>query len=731
MKRYTFPFQNLTKGFFILLLACLALQATGFTSTAAPLRDEPPPQIPLVCSTGISHEYCDLQVVLLIDDTGSMRSNDPMHMRNQGAKNLVDILAQEYYQPALDAQALDPTVVLPDIKVAVIHFSHCISKNPDDKCSSDVKFNSGWLPITAKDQLYQDIDWLNTQPLFYRIFQYTSFPEPFQAAVNLFNSPEAASKKDCVKRLTLLLTDGTPENQAGPLGEPALGQQMNQVKDILKDYLADTQNHAYVTAFKVVKKYWDTNEPYWQDIAGAENVSLEKSLDEVASRMEKIAAPNIGVQSYTLSPSADNPKLYQITVLPHLVSLRITYYKLDPTSTLSFADPQGNPVMPDGDKVKQSGADTSIEVWTLTGPPAGTYQIHTSLQGGIITAIPLYAVSVQVDSPTTAQPLVQFMDGQIHLKLLDGQGQPVLPADNPAYTLDVQASLTNEAGESALLSITEDAQGYQSVWIPPSAGRQLIHIRAELTDANQNVAWRCEGDAGEITVNPVTVKADLSSECAPANTALTVPLQFTDANTGQSAGSSNPIEWQTSSVTVKSNAKVDSSVQALDAKAGTYQLKLTPRLGEDIQTHLTASMTLSGKSVQVYAGDITTKVCALPTPSPAPSPSPTPVPPPPPPPAAKCGPSMGYLPWLLILLIVLLLTWPLVRRRSEEDRFPFWFVLILLVILLVLLDWILWYCNFPSLPLWILLLILAGILLIWFITWLICHFVNPLRGVIG
>src|SRR5581483_3642659 len=482
MKLHTTRARSLFKTFFILLMTCLALQSAGLRGAAAPVRDEPPPQVPLVCSNSISHEYCDLQVVLLIDDTGSMRSNDPQHMRNQGAKNLVDILAQEYYQPALDAQALDPTVVLPDIKVAVIHFSHCISSNPDDKCNSDVKFNSGWVPITAKDQLYQDIDWLNTQPQFYRLVQYTSFPEPFQAAVDLFNSPEAASKSDCVKRLTLLLTDGTPEGQNGPLVEPALGQEMGKVKDILKDYLAQPGNQLYVTAFKVVQRYWSANEPYWQDLAGAANVSLEKSLDEVASRMEKIAAPNIGVQSYTLSPSAEDTKQYRFVALPHLESLRVTYYKLDPASTLSLTGPQGNPITPDGDKVKQSGADTSIEVWTLTEPSAGTYQIHASTDGGVITAIPLYAVSVQLDSPSPAQPLVQFMDGEIRFKLLDGQGQPVLPTDNPAYSLDLQASLTNENGESVLLSLTQEAQGYQSAWIPPATGKQVILVRAELTD---------------------------------------------------------------------------------------------------------------------------------------------------------------------------------------------------------------------------------------------------------
>ena len=117
MKSKPAPVQPLLKLFLTLLLAALALQAAAGAGLAAPLaQDTGPEQLPLVCSTNVSHAYCDLQVVLLIDDTGSMRSNDPTRMRNQGAKNLVDILYQEYYQPALDAQALDPNVVLPKKK---------------------------------------------------------------------------------------------------------------------------------------------------------------------------------------------------------------------------------------------------------------------------------------------------------------------------------------------------------------------------------------------------------------------------------------------------------------------------------------------------------------------------------------------------------------------------------------------------------------------------------------
>jgi len=713
------PVPNSLKLFSVVLLACLALQAAGGTGLAAPLRqDTGPEQLPLVCSTNVSQAYCDLQVVLLIDETGSMRSNDPTRMRNQGAKNLVDILFQEYYQPALDAQALDPNVVLPEVKVAIVHFSHCISEDPDDKCSKDVKFNSGWLSIAQKDQLYGAIDWLNTQPTFYRVKQFTRFAEPFQAAVDLFETPEASAQTDCLRRMVLLLTDGTPENAAGPLGEPDLGQEMGKVQNIVEPFLTKPENHVYVTAFKIVPQYWQTTEPYWQSIAGADNVSLEDSLDSVASRMEKIAAPHIGVSSYTLSPSTENPQLYEIVLLPHLESLRLTYYKLDQNSTLSLTDPQGNAVIPDGDAVTQAGKNTSIEVWTLTDPPAGTYQIRTSLKGGIVTAIPLYAVSVQLDSPTPARPLVQYMDGEISFKLLDSKNQPVLPTDNPTYNFDMQASLTTAAGETVPLSVALEAGAYRAAWVPATLDKAVVHVIAELTDVDHNIAWRCEGDAGEVSVNPVTILTDMPAECALVNTAVTIPLQLADARTGRPAGTSAPVVWEASSVTTPGGKEVAGSVKPVDVKAGRFQFTLNPVIGEDVRTHLTASVAVGDRSVQIYDEELTIPVC------------PVPVPPAPPPPTG-CGPAWNCLPWLLILLIVLLLTWPFLRRRDERERSPFWAALIILLILLLLLAWLLWYCKFPSFPLWLLLVILLAILLLWLAIWLTCHYMNPLWGVIG
>ncbi len=687
------------KLFLVILLASSFIQGTTGVSLAANVPQQTAPQLPLQCSNAISNRYCDIRVVLLIDDTGSMRFNDPSFMRNQGARNLVDILAQEYYQLAVDAKALDPSVALPDIKVAVIHFSHCISNNPQDHCSSDVKYNSGWLPITQKEQLYTAIDWLKTQPNYYRVTQYTHFIEPFQAASDLFNDPAASSNNGCVRRLMLLLTDGTPEDIKGPLNEPALGKEMGGVKTVLQGFLSQPGNSLYVTAFKVLPKYWMPTEPYWKDISGVpDHISLESSLDGVASRMEKIVTSIIGAVSNTIPPDPNDPRLYKIVVLHHASSLRLTYYKLDPNASFALTDPLGKPVIPDGSTVTQTGKGTAIEVWTLSNLLAGAYQLKATSSQGIITTIPLYALSAQLEAPTSGNPLLQFTQGAIRLKLLDSQGAPVLPTDDPADTLSVEAGLT-QAGQSLPLSLTPDGDQYQASWMPLSTVSGLLQVTLELKDANDNSLWKCNGEAGVLPVDPVSVKVEPPSACTPVNTALTVPIQLINSRTGQNTGIGLPLQWQVASVTQPGGKAVASSVEEVDAKTGEYRLAVKPVILEDIQSHLTAGVILDGKPLDGWSFDesIPIAVCRPPAP--------------PPPLPNSCSGTWNYLLWALLILLVVLLLIRLVLRK-EKRKFSLSFWLLLILILLLILLWLFLCFDLSLWPLLILLVILLLILLL-------------------
>ena len=710
--------------FLVLLLALIALQVTGGIGYAAPIQTLQSSSTvasasPFICTNLVSNQFCNVRVVLLIDDTGSMRTNDPTKIRNQGAKNLVDILDKEYYQQAVAAQQSDPNVVLPDVQVAVIHFSHCDTTNhlcPADVKFPDVKFNSGWHSITQKQEIYQDIDWLSTQPHYYDVPQYTHFPGPFQAAAALFDQPAAAITGDCTKRFMLLLTDGTPENAAGPLQGSALTNEMDQVKAAVKSFIAQPNDQIYVTAFKIASNYWSQVEPLWKatDLAGPSNVTLEKSLDAVASRMEQIVTAMIGAQTSTLSPEPNNPKLFNLTVLPHTTSLRISYFKLDPHATLTLKDPQGNDLVPNSDSVTQTGKDTSIEVWTLKDPAPGIYQVLRSTSNGIITTTPVFNVNARLTAPIADAPLLQFTPGLIRFDLVDSQGKPVLPNDFPAnFNLSVTSDLVQGTATTPL-TLTQNGSDYETNWTPLSTDPGSVTVNVDLTDANHTSILKCQGGIGDFKIDPVKVKVTAPTACTEVNSSVVVPLQVVNERTGQNAGLGLPIQWQADSVTSSSGQPVDSPVETVDAKTGQYQLTLTPLIYEDINSHISASVSADNQNVPLFDGNVTIPVCAAPT---TPTPTPTPIPPPPPPSSCKLNPFWNYLLWIIALILAIIL---LVRlafsKREKEHIIPSWLLVLLLILLLLL--WLFW-CSINIF--WLLLLLLLLLLIIILLIRIVTH----------
>ena len=711
--------------FLILLLALIALQVTRGIGYAAPIQTLQSSSTvasasPFICTNLVSNQLCNVRVVLLIDDTGSMRTNDPTKIRNQGAKNLVDILDKEYYQQAVDAQKSDPSVVLPDVEVAIIHFSHCDTTNhlcPADVNFPDVKFNSGWRSITQQQEIYQDIDWLSTQPHYYDVPQYTHFPGPFQSAATLFNQPAAAITGDCTKRFMLLLTDGTPENAAGPLQGSALTNEMDQVKAAVKSFIAQPEDKIYVTAFKIASNYWSQVEPLWKatDLAGPSNVTLEKSLDAVASRMEQIVTATIGTQTSTLNPEPNNPKLFNLTVLPHTTSLRISYFKLNPQATLTIKDPQGNDLVPNNDTVTQTGKNTSIEVWTLKDPTAGSYQVLRSTSNGIITTTPAFNVDAQLTVPTADAPLLQFTPSLIRFDLVDSQGKPVLPNDFPAnFNLSVTSNLVQGA-VSTPLTLIQSGSAYESNWTPLSTDLGTVTVNVDLTDANHFSILKCQGSVGDIKVDPVKVKVTAPTACTQVNSSVAIPLQVINDRTGQPTGLGLSIQWQADSVTSSSSQPVDSLIEAVDAKTGQYQLTLTPLISEDINSHISASVSADNQNISLFDGNVTIPVCAAPT---TPTPTTTPAPPPPPPPSScKLSPFWNYLLWIIVLILVIILLVRLAFDKRERKHFiPSWLLVLLLILLLLL--WLFW-CSINIF--WLLLLLLFLLLIIILLIRIVTH----------
>ncbi|MGE5248811.1 MAG: hypothetical protein ACM3QS_01245 [Bacteroidota bacterium] len=738
----------------------------GLSALPSPLlrlqADGTPQALACTSTQTASATYCDVQIVLMIDDSGSMRTNDPQFrnpaggLRNQGAKNLVDVLATQFYLPAVQLRADNPEVRLPDVRVAVIHFSETLKEYSREW----IQINPASLEDWEKQRvdLYKLIDWKNT----YDTKQYTHFIEPFAKAAELFKSGDAQIQAgDCVRRSIMLFTDGTPEDVTGILQGKPLEEEMNKVNAIVQDNLSGLDVRVYVTGFKISPKYWVNVEPYWSKIVGpqaqgetvARSVLLEgeDSLIQMASRMEEITASLVNIQSLVLIPDTQAPQSFSVEVPKHTQSLRLTLYNLDPQAGLLITNPDGNQLAPDGQNVILSGETTSVEVWQLTGPAAGTYKVQMSKRNGILTGLLTYQNLAVQFAPEPAR-LKESVASDLKFKLLDSSGSVVLPGDDPAYTLDLKVLVTQAAQEEAL-PWTQDAQDYQVSWTPKASGDARFTVEADLTSAEGNVLWHCAGDAATLPVDPASPTPEPPpgppaliitppAACVPPGETIVLPIQLKyDGDRGWAS----TLQWDVSAAAQPGGQSVNAKVTAVNAGSGDYRLSIDPVSAQEIRLNVSAKAEIAGQPVDISGGQtLTIQIC---------------------PSACACDQSWTFWFWFLAILLVglLLILLVLKFRRGREDsgeqekrdrsRAPYWHLLfwpLLILLILLILNRLFWCCVIPPwlflalifillivlLPLWLsredeparrrpwwlLLILLLGLVLIWYLftagTWI-------------
>lgn len=256
MNTQRFPGQVVLKSILVVLLVMLAFQGIGINGLAAPApssRDLQEGGNPPVLTCGCASIH--IQIVLLIDDSGSMRTNDPQFTRDQGAKDLVDGLA-----------------TLQDVQVAVIHFTE------------GVKENLGWMEINPGnlDELHKQID--QNREVAYTL-EGTNFLAPLREAKTLFMQ---AATGDCTRRSTLLFTDGILEDGQGMLhGDRLLGVAEAVSSSVQELYRLNAEVYFMGLNFGPAP---DEVEALWSMILGFPTNDQLEDPSPFASRMETIIA---------------------------------------------------------------------------------------------------------------------------------------------------------------------------------------------------------------------------------------------------------------------------------------------------------------------------------------------------------------------------------------------------------------------------------------------------------
>ena len=533
-----------------------------------------------------------IQVVVMIDQSFSMPRNDPQQLRFFGAENLADLLAHRYLE-ALTAQVPPPT-----IELAVLHFG----------TDAPQQYNSGWVTIAPEseeiwsEQFEQLKTKISPEELKRRGLNATNFINPFGAARDLLAQANPQDQ-GCPQRVILLLTDGAPAG-ARVLTGAALESHMDEVDSIAQEGMTGEGNFIYVTAFNVRgDDYWGESKPHWTRITGDSATTdpprskQEDTPQDVASRMEKIVATHLGYQSFSVEAG--------LLVFPaYLQSMRITYYAPNPAASFTLVDPDGNAVVPDGENIILTGEGTPIQALVIKFPKPGSYQLTTSVPGGIITLLPTFLQFTPMIE-TSPSALQQFTSSEIQLTLLDSSGNPITLVDDPVYQLDLRAAI-QQGDQTWPLSLSDEGGSFTATFLPVSASPARMDVTATLQDAQgQEVCRLLVEPSGELSVSPVTFHVGEASVgiCTPSQMPVTYPLALINADTQMPAVISVPVDWEVSS-SLLSGDPVEASIN--ETGSGQYQLSLRPDEAGDIRTSLAASAEVEGQGYLFFEDELFT-----------------------------------------------------------------------------------------------------------------------------
>jgi hypothetical protein len=526
----------------------------------------------------------NLQVFLLIDDSFSMRSSDPARQRLEGVKNVLDILAKEYYLPAVDVHAKDPNILLPNIQVSLIHFSS----------EKQVLHNSGWKTIAP-----QSIDEWTTQlkafdaDLVFKPEQEetTDFHIAFNEAAELAK----AKLQDSSCRLVMLFTDGMPDQGYGSLAGAKLTKYMNELQDIIRPTFNRSNDFLFVSLFGLQSAFSNPYKQKWEEIT-KDSADLDPrrvqyvKTQELAARMERIIGWTIGDQVYTLSPITGNPQKY-VTEIPMTVeSLRLTYYTIKTATNFTVTGPDGKIIEPDDKNIIFTGTKTSIQVLEILNPAPGSYQINTTAAGGLLTRLLRFEkITAKLSLP--GNNLLQFTNGQIGIQLLGADGKPL----DISPGMSIQAALTLPENQPTYLPLTSESDTLITNWMPLTTDQATVYACATLKDNQGKTIILYHGEAGKINIDPVVVQIqEARNACVPTEKDVSVPLQLINGSSQQPATIDAPVKW-TSSVTPSSGGtQLTSTISEVDAKTGKYVLHFKPTSAGDAQLAVMASATVDG-----------------------------------------------------------------------------------------------------------------------------------------
>ena len=297
-----------------------------------------------------------LDLLLLVDSSGSTATTDPDNLRVSAANYLLD-----YVQAIGEARG-------EVYRFAAANFSTGIQ---------DV----GKVPWTVlKGDAWRD-------KLFASSTGGTDFKAALDYALDLRAEPGGAGKLAVV-----IFTDGRPDPAEPNLDAyfDGLGTQIIELQE------TDTE-------ILVVALGDNSTEDQWQEKLGAANYRYVDANTDLAGVYHDFLAGLLGLGTEGIRPVSDGTET-TITVEPYLEELVISVIKESTNVQVDVANPFGG--MPEPSR---GGESTLHVVYALKSPTAGTWTVRLSGGGGQVIVDRQYA-TLDLDAPTEEQALGEPVD---------------------------------------------------------------------------------------------------------------------------------------------------------------------------------------------------------------------------------------------------------------------------------------------------------------------------------
>ena len=344
-----------------------------------------------------------LDVLLLLDQSGSMKETDPQNNRIEAGKFLIDYLSSYWAKEQ-------------DHRIGLINFGDT-SANPKDEIGELTSLDTA--NKTAIENLKQKIKPLNLGN--------TKFIDAFQKAEREFSA-----KKDEISRqkVIILLTDGEPDDKRGWTRE----RYFNEIINYFQNHLADC--HLYVLGIDIPNRYWSYNEPYWRKIAKYTErlISVEeKNLKEAFWRVISMEMEAVAEKWFLIPPEG-----FKVFLDPYLEKVTFTFHREFPDAEVTIYDPKGKKIEEKPPKIDKIIETPKTIIWKIEEPMPGEWLCKIEKGAGRVeVGAAQIPIQPRLIYPKEIHPLGKpFV---IWASFLRKDGRPI--KEHRAYALKMGASL--------------------------------------------------------------------------------------------------------------------------------------------------------------------------------------------------------------------------------------------------------------------------------------------------